>query len=179
MRRRDFLLTSFSGPLLASDAFLSTARADGDGSVSAITCRLEVVPLNIRLSQSFKMSALLESTKFGPKIFVPLGWSYRGLRIAVKDSTGKTTNPPIFPPTDVPSPGSLSNPANYFRCFQGSLVGQTVEVRAIDCFGKPGTYSLLLSYLSPVPRDFSTVKDALVTEDGPMEAQPVKITVTE
>lgn len=62
--------------------------------------------------------------------------------------------------------------------FKGMIVGEKITARAPEFFPGPARYTIFVGYLSPVPRAFTTVPKAVVTEDGAFAARPITVTIT-
>jgi hypothetical protein len=174
VNRRGLLLCGLNFGLIANSQRVFGA---GLARTPPAHCRLEIEPTTIRLSGSFTLIALLQGEQSCSKFYFPIGWGFRGFRLTVIDRAGNITAPRFYPPSGALPPESLGDPMNYVSCFDGSLIGQSIMLRATDCFYAPGSYSVKLEYVSPVPRDLSPRGGAVVTEDGPIQSAPVEVVI--
>ena len=108
---------------------------------------------------------------------MPLTWGFRGFQVSVTDASGAQALPPInnFHP---PPPQELNRTESFVRMYKGMLVGETLHQPANYFFAKRGTFIVRVSYLSPVPRAYTSIANAIVEEDGTFTAAPISVTVT-
>jgi hypothetical protein len=173
MYRRTFLFGVASAAVAACAVTRKTALA----AEARLVCRAFLERASVPYDGEITLTALLESMQEGCALFVPLTWGFRGLQVSVTDASGAQTLPPInnFHP---PPPQELSRPESFVRMYKGMLVGETLRQRASDFFPKRGAFTVRVSYLSPVPKAYTSIANAIVEEDGSFAAAPISVTVT-
>ena len=173
MNRRTFARGAAS-LLVATPLTPNRIRA---GEYRPLICRASVDRQNIDYNEAFELTALLEWVEGDGRVFVPLTWGLRGFQVSTSDTNATFRNPPInnFHP---PPLQALNDPAWFIHMSRGAIVGEKGSFRAREFFPEPGTFTIFVGYLSPVPREFTHLVRAVVTEDGVFNAPPISVTVT-
>jgi hypothetical protein len=173
MHRRAFMFSVTSAAFAAWAATLRCASA----AEARLACRAFFDRTSVPYDGEVALTALLECMQSGCEVFVPLTWGFRGFLVSIADASGAETQPPIndFHP---PPPQELKMPDKFVRMYKGLLIGETLRQRASDFFPKRGMFTVRVGYLSPVPRAYTNIADAITEEDGTFLAPPISVTVT-
>lgn len=173
MYRRTFLV----GVASAAVADCAVTRKAALAAEARLACRAFLDRASVPYDGEIALTALLESMQEGSQLFVPLTWGFRGFQVSVTGASGAQILPPINNFHPLP-PQELSRPESFVRMYKGMLAGETLRQTTSEFFPRRGVFTVQVSYISPVPKAYTNIPNAIVEEDGRFVAAPLSVTVT-
>jgi uncharacterized protein YcfL len=149
--------------------------------VDQTSLRLVVTSSTVRLAQSDPLNLEVKLVNVGSEkvsIFGRLLWGYAGgLTIHVSDESGRPVEAEQHD-DDMVSPSLLGNPDSYVVLLPDHFLGVDRKDSPRNLFRKPGSYSLFIEYLSPIPERYSKTPNFWGREKGVVRSAPIHIQVT-
>jgi len=138
----------------------------------------ELVGERFKQDGILKLRVKLENTGDKPIcIHKQLGFGAGGFRLTITDDKGRWI-PPRFARDTFPAP--VQSKADLQTIQPEKSIEQEITIDLSDYAVTPGDYVLMLKYISPVPVDAVTGDiRALTSDDGALEAKPIRFKVVE
>lgn len=173
MHRRAILAGSLGLPLL-----MRAALAAKRTNASLLLARFDLRSSPVHLDGEVTLACSLEARWEFCRVFVPLSWGYeRGFKLVVAGPDGKTFEPKFHPPVPLPPLDAYKSGANFRELDVGENTGFRTKAKAKDIFPAPGSYTVHVVYVPEPLRAATTVGQAIVFENGPVETGSVRVKV--
>jgi hypothetical protein len=157
----------------------TSVRMYAGGDAAGVTLIVTLSDRTVRLSDRILVEAQLRNmTERTVSFWGELLWGYRGGLIlhVLREDGSEVPSRPLVDESIIPS--KLRETSSYVAVKPAHTFGVVRSDRVSAFVDAPGTYRIVIEYLSPLPRNYANVPNLWTRKSGPIRSGEVQLIVT-